>query len=76
MFALSKKDKLQALKVGDIVLLEDTSGKRVHWSLAKVVQLCPGRDGIVHLARVQTEKSIFLHPVQRLFPLEICNSCW
>ena len=69
-----KKNKFQALKVGDIVLLEDTSGKRIHWPLAKVVQLCPGRDGIVRLARVQTQNGIYLRPVQRLFPLEMCNS--
>ena len=44
--------------------------------MAKVIQLCPDRDGIARLAKVQIQNVDFLSPVQRLFPLEVYNSSY
>ncbi|XP_035219186.1 uncharacterized protein LOC118192350, partial [Stegodyphus dumicola] len=48
--------------------------RRIHWPLAKIVELFPSKDGIVRLARVKTRNGILLRPVPRLFPLEISTS--
>ncbi|XP_035222185.1 uncharacterized protein LOC118195060 [Stegodyphus dumicola] len=69
-----KKGKFQQLQVGDVVLLEDSQRRRIHWPLAKIVELFPSKDGIVRLARVKTRNGILLRPVPRLFPLEISTS--
>ncbi|XP_054721262.1 uncharacterized protein LOC129231039 [Uloborus diversus] len=69
-FAL-KKRKSDPVKIGDIVLLEDMTRKRINWPLAKVVEIFPGKDDIVRLAKVKTENGMLLRPVQRLYPLEI-----
>ncbi|GBN15008.1 hypothetical protein AVEN_78237-1 [Araneus ventricosus] len=61
------------IKVGEIVLLEDSNKKRTHWNLARVLKLIPGRDGDTRLVLVKTQNSEFLRPVQRLYRLEIEN---
>lgn len=61
------------IKVGEIVLLEDSNKKRSHWNLARVLKLIPGRDGNIRLVLVKTQNSEFLRPVQRLYRLEIEN---
>ncbi|GFU53957.1 integrase catalytic domain-containing protein [Trichonephila clavipes] len=35
------------VKVGDVVMIEEPSKKRVYWPLGKVISLLPGRDGKV-----------------------------
>ncbi|GFW59064.1 integrase catalytic domain-containing protein [Trichonephila clavipes] len=35
----------RALKVGEIVLIENPNKKRLYWPLGKVIELIPGRDG-------------------------------
>lgn len=67
-----KKNMFKQLKIGEVVLLEEMNKKRIHWPLAKVVEIFPGKDNTVRLAKVKTENGLFLRPVARLFPLEIC----
>ncbi|GFT25544.1 integrase catalytic domain-containing protein [Nephila pilipes] len=69
-----KRDVLQKLCVGDVVLVEDINKRRLHWPLAKIIEIFPGRDNVVRLAKVKTDNGIFLRPIQRLFPLEISQS--
>lgn len=40
-------------KEGDVVLLRNEGTARCLWKLARVIQLLPGRDGIIRAARVQ-----------------------
>jgi Family of unknown function (DUF5641) len=44
------------------------------WPLAKIVELIPGKDGVVRTARVKTQHGILLRPIQRLYPLEISSA--
>ncbi|UYV63873.1 hypothetical protein LAZ67_2005869 [Cordylochernes scorpioides] len=44
---------------------------RVNWPLARVVEVYPGRDGPVRVAKLRTSKGVQIRPVQRLYNLEI-----
>ncbi|CAG7821123.1 unnamed protein product, partial [Allacma fusca] len=60
-----------SMKIGDIVLLEQDNKKRINWPLARVIELFPGKDGIVRVVRLRTASGEIIRPVQRLFPLEV-----
>ncbi|GFV78495.1 integrase catalytic domain-containing protein [Trichonephila clavipes] len=60
----------RALKVGEIVLIENPNKKRLYWPLGKVIELIPGRDGKVRTLKLRCSNSEIFHPIQRVFPLE------
>ncbi|GFT61254.1 hypothetical protein NPIL_656401 [Nephila pilipes] len=51
-----------------------TFSTQIMLPLTKVIDIFPGRDNVVRLAKVKTDNGIFLRPIQRLFPLEISQS--
>ncbi|KAJ8966814.1 hypothetical protein NQ317_015806 [Molorchus minor] len=57
-------------RLGDVVLIENDSVKRIEWPIGRVVKLLPGKDGCIRLVRVKTVRGELLRPVQRLIPLE------
>ena len=63
------------IKVGDVVLIGSDDKKRLHWPLAVVVEVIPGRDNVTRLVKLRTSKGLFLRSIQRLYPLELtdCN---
>ncbi|GFY40570.1 integrase catalytic domain-containing protein [Trichonephila inaurata madagascariensis] len=61
------------IQVGDIVLIGDDVKKRLQWPSARVIELIPGKDGLVRTVRVQ-QHSILVRPIQRIFPLEASGS--
>ncbi|GFT32485.1 DUF5641 domain-containing protein [Nephila pilipes] len=64
-----KRDVFQKLSFGYVVLAEDINKRRIHWPLAKIIEIFPGRDNVVRLALVKTDNGIFLRPIQRIFSL-------
>jgi len=56
------------------VLVGVDDQRRLHWSMAKIIELIPGRDGTVRVARVKTQHGTLLRPLQRLYPLEVSSS--
>lgn len=60
------------IKVGDIVILRETNIPPTNWVLAKVLETCPGADGLVRVVILKTEKSIFKRPITKvcLLPIE------
>ncbi len=62
------------LSKGDVVLVGADNKKRFEWPLGIIVELIPGRDGNVRVARVKTKSGIITRPLQRLYPLEIGTS--
>ncbi|GFS42213.1 hypothetical protein NPIL_643801 [Nephila pilipes] len=36
-----------------------------------MIEISPGRENVVRLVKIKKSTGIFLHPIQRLFPLEI-----
>jgi hypothetical protein len=65
-----KKSGQQTIKVGDVVLIGDDLKKRMEWKLGKVLEVYPGRDGIVRVARLKTSTGELTRAVQRLYPME------
>lgn len=62
------------IRVGDIVLIGSENLKRIHWPIARVQELCTGRDGRTRVVKVKTKNGILVRPVRRLYPLEV-RSC-
>ncbi|UYV83956.1 hypothetical protein LAZ67_X000696 [Cordylochernes scorpioides] len=51
-------------KLGDVVLIGQESLKRLHWPLARIIQLYPGKDGLVRVAKVKTSSGDKIRPIQ------------
>ncbi|KFM73305.1 hypothetical protein X975_15135, partial [Stegodyphus mimosarum] len=43
----------------------------MHWRLARVIRLIPGKDGKVRTVELKTQAGVLLRPIQRVFPLEV-----
>ncbi|GBN32734.1 hypothetical protein AVEN_178946-1 [Araneus ventricosus] len=61
------------LKVGDIVLVGSDNLKRINWPIARVEELCTGRDGRARVVKIKTRTGILVRPVRKLYPLEVCS---
>ncbi|GFQ91533.1 integrase catalytic domain-containing protein [Trichonephila clavata] len=59
------------MKVGEIVLVENSNKNRLYWLIVKVLELLPGRNGNVRTLRLKCGNAEIIRPVQRLFLLEI-----
>jgi len=70
----SKSKKIRQFTVGEIVMVENEALKRLEWPLAKIVELIPGTDGQIRVARVKTSNGELTRPIQRLVPLEVRSS--
>ncbi|GFW63656.1 integrase catalytic domain-containing protein [Trichonephila clavipes] len=58
------------LKEDDIVLIKE-EGPPGTWPMARVLQVHPGNDGLVRVATVKTQDSVFKRPVHKLHKLPI-----
>ena len=56
--------------IGDIVLIQDENLPRRTWPLGKVINVYPGRDGLVRSAQVKSKWSVLTRPVHKLCLLE------
>jgi len=54
------------LTVGDVVVLKEESIIPTKWPLARVIQVHPGKDGLVRVATVRTEKGTYKRPVSKI----------
>ncbi|GFU07812.1 hypothetical protein NPIL_93711, partial [Nephila pilipes] len=68
-----KQDSLSSLynKLSTQLRALNDKKKRLHWLLGTVLELFPGKDGIIRLVKLRTEKGNVLRPIQRLYPLEL-----
>ncbi|GBM89270.1 hypothetical protein AVEN_180421-1 [Araneus ventricosus] len=62
------------IREGDIVLIGDDVKKRLQWPLARIIELIPGKDGLVRTVKLKTQSSTLIRPVQRVFPLELSGN--
>ena len=70
----AKEQKARTANVGDLVLVGSDDKKRLQWPLARIIELLPGKDGVVRTARMKTQHGILLRPIQRLYPLEVSSA--
>ena len=59
------------LKRGSVVLVREDNVCRLSWPLAVVIDLFPGKDGVVRSVKLKTSKGIVIRSIQRLHDLEI-----
>ncbi|GBM09146.1 hypothetical protein AVEN_226671-1 [Araneus ventricosus] len=59
------------IREGDIILIGDDVKKTLHWSLARVIELILGKDGLVRTVKLKTQSSTLIRPIKRVFPLEL-----
>ncbi|UYV80611.1 hypothetical protein LAZ67_19000984 [Cordylochernes scorpioides] len=59
------------LRIGDIVVIGSDLRKRTEWPLGRIIELYPGKDDIVRVAKLKTGGGIVIRPVQRLCPMEL-----
>ncbi|GFY52516.1 integrase catalytic domain-containing protein [Trichonephila inaurata madagascariensis] len=62
-------DVKENLKVGQLVLLKNASQIPMKWTLARVIKIDPGEDGLVRVVDVKTAKGTFTRAVTNLLPL-------
>ncbi|GFT08498.1 DUF5641 domain-containing protein [Nephila pilipes] len=66
-----KLQKWSTISVGDVVLIGNDNQKRINWSLGRVIEIIPGKEGITRFVRLRTVRGEMLRPIQWLFLLEI-----
>ncbi|XP_018393245.1 PREDICTED: uncharacterized protein LOC108772247 [Cyphomyrmex costatus] len=59
------------VKEGSLVLIVDERYPPAKWPLARVVQLHPGKDGLIRVVTVRTATSTFKRPIVKIFILPI-----
>ncbi|UYV63234.1 hypothetical protein LAZ67_2003506 [Cordylochernes scorpioides] len=64
-------ERTPKLSVGDVVIVKVEDKRRLHWPMARIVELFPGRDGHSRVAKVRTKLGTLIRPVQKLYPLEV-----
>ena len=55
---------------GDLVLVVDEKVHHGQWPLGRIVQVHPGKDGIVRSAKIATRSTILTRPITKLCFLE------
>lgn len=72
---IQKKSEVSTkdVEVGDVVLVGADNKKRFEWPLGRIMELIPGTDKKIRVAKVKTKNGILIRPLQRLFPLEVSN---
>ncbi|UYV70147.1 hypothetical protein LAZ67_7001968, partial [Cordylochernes scorpioides] len=66
-------ERTPKLSVGDVVTVKMEDKRRLHWPMARIVELFPGRDGHSRVAKVRTKLGTLIRPVQKLYPLEVLS---
>lgn len=68
------KDVKKDVHIGDVVIVADPGSTRGEWPLGRVLEVYPGKDGHVRVARIQVGIKTMLRPIVRLCPLEVGNA--
>lgn len=61
------------LKVGTMVLVRDLNLPPIQWPIGRIIEVCPGKDGIVRIIKVKTARGIFTRPALKVFPLPLAG---
>lgn len=61
-------------KLNDIVLVMNQNLPRGHWPLGKIVEVFPGHDGHIRVAKVKIGQTVLVRPITKLCPLELDNT--
>ncbi|XP_076285569.1 uncharacterized protein LOC143218324 [Lasioglossum baleicum] len=56
----------KSLKNGDVVLIAEQQAPRNLWKIGEIVEVYPGSDGVVRIAKVRTVQGEFVRPTRKL----------
>jgi hypothetical protein len=59
------------LEIGDVVLAISPEQPRGHWPLGRIIDVFPGKDNHVRVAKVQVGNGTLVRPIAKLAPVEI-----
>ena len=62
-------NKARQFKVNDIVLMVESGVARGKWNLARVIEVHPGRDGVIRNVKLRTKTGEYERSVQRCCPI-------
>nr|XP_042906906.1 uncharacterized protein LOC107449093 [Parasteatoda tepidariorum] len=62
------------LKVNQLVLLKDPNTKPMYWSLGRIVNVLPGKDGLVRVVDFKTSTGVLRRAINKVAPLPIPDS--
>ena len=54
------------LQVEDIVILKNDKSISCHWPLARIIEVQPGKDGLVRVATIKTASGVYKRPIVKL----------
>ncbi|XP_076648090.1 uncharacterized protein LOC143356360 [Halictus rubicundus] len=63
----------ESLKNGDIVLIAERQAPRNSWKIGKIVEVYPGSDEVVRVAKVRTVQGEFVRPTRKLIKIAGCD---
>ena len=61
------------IRIGDVVLVEDSTLPRLKWRLALVETVHQGNDGLVRSVNIKTSTGRKSRPISKLYPVELNN---
>ncbi|XP_046417532.1 uncharacterized protein LOC124178336 [Neodiprion fabricii] len=62
--------RTNALKINSLVLIKDERYPPTKWALGRVVELHPGKDGLIRVVSVRTQHSTYKRPIVKLCLLQ------
>lgn len=62
----------RSFRIGDLVFIKNELTPPCQWLMGRVVNVYPGKDGLIRSCQVRTEKSVFERPITKLclLPME------
>ena len=63
------KQKERQFKIGDIVLMVDENVSRGKWNLARVIEVFPGKDGVIRNVKLKTKSGEYKRSVHKCCPI-------
>ena len=54
------------LKIGDVVVLQEDNLLPLKWPLGKIVEVHPGKDGLVRVVQVKTSSGVYRRPISKI----------
>ena len=63
------RQRERQFKIGDIVLIVDENVSRGKWNLARVIEVFPGKDGVIRNVKLKTKSGEYKRSVQKCCPI-------
>ena len=70
---MDTKDGLLSLRVGDLVIISSHDVPRSYWPMGRIIEVYPGRDGVVRSVKLKTSNGELSRPSALLCLLEAAD---